>query len=72
MLFGVRPFGNHDDCIKFCESHNLTEVNKVSGEGIRLLVGLARLFVEGGLLINDSNRIENQTRNWTKLANERL
>lgn len=72
LTFGIRPLGTHDECVKFCEDHKLTEVNKVSGEGIRLLVTLSRLFVSGGLLINDSNRVENQTRNWTKLANERL
>lgn len=72
LTFGIRPFGSYEECADFCQKHGLAEFDKVTGEGIRLIVSLAKLFVEGGLLINDTSRIENQTRNWTKLANERL
>jgi len=72
LTFGVRPWGTHDDCVKFCDDHQLTELGKVTGEGIRLLVALSKLIIEGDLLIKNSDRVENQSRNWTKLANERL
>jgi len=72
LTFGVRPWGNHDECIEYCNTHGLTEFSDIKGEGIRLLVTLSKLFVDGGLLLKDSTRVENQTRNWTKLANERL
>jgi hypothetical protein len=72
LTFGVRPWGTHEDCVKYCDEHGLTEYRNITGEGIRLLVTLAKLFDGAGLLLKDSSRVENQTRNWTKLANERL
>ncbi len=72
LTFGIRSWGSYEDCFEFCQEHGLTEFDKVTGEGIRLIVMLAKLFVEGNLLINDSTRVENQHRNWSKLAKERL
>lgn len=72
LTFGVRPWGNYTEVSKFCEAHNLTEYKDVTGEGIRLIVSLSKLFEDGDLLISDNNRVENQSRNWLKLAKERL
>lgn len=72
LTFGIRSWGDYDEISNFCETHQLMQTREITGEGIRLLVELSRLFVEGNLLINNTSRIENQTRNWQKLAKERL
>jgi hypothetical protein len=72
LTFGVRPWGNYTEVNEFCEAHNLIQYKDVTGEGIRLIVSLAKLFEQGDLLVSGNNRVENQSRNWLKLAKERL
>lgn len=72
LTFGMRPYGNFDEIVEFCDGHKLTYAKEITGEGIRLVVELSKLFDDAELLIKDSSRIENQTNNWKKLAKEKL
>ena len=72
LTFAIRPWDDFDSIVEFCDEHKLTYGKEITGEGIRLVVELAKLFHEGELLIKDSSRIENQCKNWEKLAKERL
>jgi hypothetical protein len=68
LTFNMRPIGEYDECLRYCIENKLIESDKVSSEGIRLIVEIAQELEGSDLLSTDKHRIENQTANWKKLG----
>ncbi len=66
--FNVRSIGSFDQITKFCEENKLTEYDKITKDGIRMLVRLSKVIVDGNILNTKGDRIENQSHNWKRLA----
>lgn len=71
ITFHMRSTGTFEECIEFCKKYKLIDSSKITNEGIRKMVSIARDLAEGGLLTSKDERIENQTRNWKKLSEVR-
>lgn len=66
--FNVRSLGTFDEIKKFCEDNKLIDHTKITSEGIKLLVKLSKIIKNGNILSNSTDRIENQSHNWKRLA----
>jgi len=69
--FHIRPTGTFAECLDFCKEYNMVDSSKITNEGIRKLVSIAKDLNEGGMLISKDERIENQVRNWKKISEVR-
>lgn len=66
--FNVRSIGTYNEIKDFCDKNKLVEYDRISKEGIQLVVKLAKIAVDGNLLSTSKDRIESQNHNWKRLA----
>lgn len=66
--FNVRALGTFEEIKKICEDNKLIDHNKITSEGIKLLVKLAKIIENSNILNVTKDRIENQAHNWKRLS----
>lgn len=68
ISFNVRAYKDYDKCKKHCEDQKLMGIDGITPEGIRKMKSIAECLVDGNILQENANRVENQSHNWEKLG----
>lgn len=66
--FNMRPFGDFQSVSEFCKTHGLIDSSKITEEGIRCVVNVAREVAESGILTDNREHKHNHRANWLKLS----
>lgn len=66
--FNMRSIGEYEQILKFCNEYKLIENELISKQGMVMIVKVAKVMVDGGILSYSTDRIENQANNWKRLS----
>jgi len=68
ITFNIRCFGNYEQCKKHCTEYRLIDDSGITPEGVRKMKSIAECAYDANILSENTNRVENQSHNWEKLA----
>ena len=66
--FGHQAHTKYGDIKKICDERNYFDFKKLSKNALILLGKCAKIMETGGILRSDVSRVENQTKNWRRIA----